>query len=37
VTKAKLTYLLVIASMFAYLLACHWPIGMGDGGGLHFR
>ena len=33
-------YLLLIASLLAYLLAClHGPIwgGMSDGGGLHFR
>jgi hypothetical protein len=34
-TKARLIYLLLIASLFAYFLACagHW--GMSDGGGFH--
>jgi len=36
-TKARLIYLLLIASLFAYMLACvrhHGPTGMSDGGGL---
>jgi heme O synthase-like polyprenyltransferase len=35
-TKARLIYLLLIASLFAYLLALAGPIsfGMSDGGGL---
>jgi hypothetical protein len=35
-TKARLTYLLLIASLFAYFLACsrgHGGFGMSDGGG----
>jgi hypothetical protein len=35
--KARLIYLLLIASLFAYLLAClhqRGPTGMSDGGGL---
>ena len=38
-TKSRLISLLLIASLFAYLLACArgvGPIGMSDGGGLHF-
>jgi hypothetical protein len=36
-TKARLIYLLLIASLFAYMLACFHhpgPTGMSDGGGL---
>jgi hypothetical protein len=34
VTKAKLIYLLLLAALFAYFLACMgW--GMADGGGFH--
>ena len=36
-TKARLIYLLLIASLFAYMLACvrhSGPTGMSDGGGL---
>jgi len=35
-TKARLIYLLLIASLFAYILACSrhaGPSGMSDGGG----
>jgi hypothetical protein len=34
-TKARLIYLLSIASLFAYILACsrHGGFGMSDGGG----
>jgi hypothetical protein len=33
-TKARLIYLLLIASLFAYMLACvHHGHGMSDGGG----
>jgi hypothetical protein len=38
-TKARFIYLLLIASLFAYLLACvRVPglYGMSDGGGFHF-
>jgi len=30
-TKARLIYVLVMASLFAYILAALWP-GMSDGG-----
>jgi hypothetical protein len=35
-TKARLIYLLLIASLFAYILACgrFGGFGMSDGGGL---
>jgi hypothetical protein len=34
-TKTRLIYLLLIASLFAYILACsHVGFGMSDGGGL---
>ena len=36
-TKARLIYLLVIASIFAALVASMRPHGMNDGGGLSFR
>ncbi len=36
-TKARLIYLLLMASLVAYVLGTMWPIGMGDGGGLRFR
>jgi hypothetical protein len=32
-TKTHFTYLLLIASLFAYLLACTHGFGMSDGGG----
>ncbi len=33
-TKARLIYLLLVASLFAYLLACNAsPAGMSNGGG----
>jgi hypothetical protein len=35
-TKARLIHLLIIASLFAYILACssgHGGFGMSDGGG----
>jgi len=33
-TKARLIYLLLIASLFAYMLACVHPgLGMSSGGG----
>jgi hypothetical protein len=36
-TKARFIYLLLIASLFAYLLACIPGLnGMSDGGGFHF-
>ncbi len=38
-TKARLIYLLLIASLFAYILACYrvpGTSGMSDGGGFHF-
>jgi hypothetical protein len=35
VTKARLIYVLLMASLFAYFLAMFVkPLGMGDGGGL---
>ena len=34
-TKSRLTYLLLIASLFAYFLACMGHPGMSDGGGFH--
>jgi hypothetical protein len=35
-TKARLIYLLLIASLFAYFLACFGVgFGMSDGGGFH--
>jgi hypothetical protein len=37
-TKARFIYLLVLASLFAYFLAClkgGWGGGMSDGGGFH--
>jgi hypothetical protein len=34
-TKARLIYLLLLASLFAYYLACMGWGGMSDGGGLH--
>ncbi len=34
-TKARLIYLLLIASLFAYFLASMGFGGMSDGGGLH--
>lgn len=35
-TKARLIYLLLVASLFAYVLALYAkPLGMGDGGGLY--
>jgi len=33
VTKARLCYLVLLASLCAYVLAAAWP-GMSDGGGL---
>jgi hypothetical protein len=33
VTKARLIYLLVMASTVAYVLGAMRPLGMGDGGG----
>lgn len=35
-TKARLIYLLLTASMAAYVLGGMRAIGMGDGGGFHF-
>jgi hypothetical protein len=33
-SKARLIYLLLIASLFAYMLGMHWrPGGMSNGGG----
>jgi hypothetical protein len=34
-TKARFIYLLVLASLFAYFLACQGWWGMSDGGGFH--
>jgi putative copper export protein len=34
-TKARLIYLLLLAALFAYFLACMGHGGMSDGGGLH--
>jgi hypothetical protein len=35
-TKARFIYLMLVASLFAYMLACarHPGLGMSDGGGL---
>jgi hypothetical protein len=33
VTKARLIYLLLMAALFAYVLAAMKPFGMSDGGG----
>lgn len=33
-TKARLIYLLLVAALFAYILAALRPTGMSDGGGL---
>lgn len=33
-SKARLIYLVLVASLFAYMLAAHWkPGGMSNGGG----
>jgi hypothetical protein len=33
VNKARLIYLLLVAALFAYILACISPVGMSTGGG----